>query len=170
MKKLGILALAILFALPFAVFAEGENTKQSTVSYDAGSASFEWSVPQAFTLTETEETYENYKIYKTEIPVTLSNVVLPEGKSFVVEVTAAHDYNDQHHLVKGDSAIAYDLVLPWLQFTESGTKKIAACTLSNYIQQATAFGVHSDTLTFTVSYSSLQGVGSYAHPYCYINN
>lgn len=160
MKKLGILALAIIFALPFAVFAEGENTKQSTISFDVGEASYEWSIPQSFTLEQTSATYQNSKVYRADIPITFSNITFPESGTwpvFYVNVTSANDFK----LVKNNSNISYALPQTLLYFHEDGTKSIPACTLSSDIAQATDFGVHSDTLTFTVTYSAGE-VGGFA--------
>lgn len=152
MKKLGILALAIIFALPFAVFAEGENTKQSTISFDVGEASYEWSIPQSFTLEQTSATYQNSKVYRADIPVTFSSVSFPASATwpvFFVSITSANNFN----LVKSNSSISYVMPDTVFYFHEAGTHTTPACTLASNIAQATDFGVHSDTLTFTVTYS-----------------
>lgn len=153
MKKLGILILTILFVLPFAVFAEGENTKQSTISYDTGSASYEWSIPQSFTFEKTQGLYNNEETYGATIPVTFSEVVLPEGMAYSVNVTSAHNFN----LTNGNSSIPYGIGCGdgKLLFTESGTKNIYPYSTVSEILQATVAGVHSDTLTFNVSLGAI---------------
>ena len=155
MKKLGILALAIVFALPFAVFAlsSGDNYKQSLVTYDAGEISYEWSIPQSFTLAKTEDVVTDgpeagETIYRAIVPVTFSNVELPENTTLSVMVESQNNFK----LMNGTSAIPYEA---WghipLYFDADGTQNISLIATTSDIVQATAFGIHTDTLTFTVS-------------------
>lgn len=160
MKKLGFLVLTIVFLFPFSVFAlDGDtDTKQASVSYDLN-GSYEWSVPSTFSLEDTNKlsNADGSTLYKTEIPVTFSNVVLPVSQtSFVVNITSSNNFK----LVSGNSSITYYADSTSLRITEDGTQNITLCTTKTEILKATSLGQHSDTLTFTVSYGGSANQGS----------
>ncbi len=160
MKKLGIIVLTIVFLFPFSVFAldTETDTKQASVNYDVN-GSYEWSVPSTFTLEETNKlsNADGSTLYKAEIPVTFSNVVLPAAQtSFVVDVTSTNNFK----LTSGSSSITYFASTTSLNVSQNGTQNITLCTTSNEILKATSLGRHSDTLTFTVSYGGSSNHGS----------